>query len=613
MNTWITAKCYSNNSKPRIISDDGAFPAPGDPYLDSYKCGPAGHKTFQQCYIKELCDTATSENKGMVHYEHFDSGLETQLQTGLSVSNYGGWDPESKVFIEWIKSYTNLHPLCTDLLPQNGWITRNDVTNEAKLRWKTPTSDNTVNLIGFGPMGAITAGARLDIESFIHALRVNRVNLTRVWNVDQWVALRDRQDPPPASAEGLTPFEGRWDNNRGSYNLSRINPVFLTRLRAFVQAAADHGVVVNLSLFDKHGLKNSNSDVTSQANCRGQWAGSPYNSLNNNSGYILDPEMDECACDSPTCYAHPTYQFVDPIASPVAADNHRLVEAVLREIGGIGNVIFELINEQREDRDWRLDGDLNGIRDGEQWQLGIASQVNDRLSQMVVRDAFNGVSGGTVLGGSPSDTGQTWSGQDSQYAVIQNTPEGAGTGLLMGRVVPDGSHSAMEGELPITTITETDVVEVGANLTYDDNNLELGFRGSSSGDGLYLHIRRTLNPSERQWALIRLQNYNQETVLASKLVQSPSPLTFDGHVRLSYWPQYGVVNVYVNSSFDPLLSYPANSEERGSLEFTNNPPAPTGLVIAIQKAFFRGWKWSGIYTSGAVDNFVAISHSVNSE
>jgi len=440
---------------------------------------------------------------------------------------------------------------------------------------------------------------------------VNRVNLTRVWAIDQWVALSDLAVPPLIAEGGLTPFVGHWDyNSGGSYSLSRINPDFLIQLRKFVQIAADHGVVVQFSLFDKHGLKNANSTVTGQPNCRGQWAGSPYKSVNNDSGYIFDPDMDSCRCDNTPCTSHPTEVFVHPTESPVYADNYRFIEAVLREVGGIGNVIFEISNEQMEAEDWRGDADFNGIRDGEQWQLAVASQVESRLAQAVTRDAFNGVAGPTVLNGRTSNTGGVWFA--NSHARIVNTAEGGDSGLLMGRVQSDGLGTGeIDGELLINTHAG-DLVEVAANLTYGDAHLDLGFRGASSADGLYLEIRR-IPDDKREWALILRQN-NQETVLTSRIVQAPSPLTFDGHVRLSYRPVYGTVSVYVNSDFDAALSYPASSFDRDTLDFETDPPAPSGLDIFIQKAFFRGWAW-GNYTTGqgAVDNFVANVHYITSE
>jgi hypothetical protein len=611
-NTWVTAKCYDNHSKPRIFSDDGAFPPPGDDAHPSIMCGPPGHETIQACYIKQLCDTASTRPRGKFHYEHWDEFGEKQLQSGESISSYADWDIESKTFIEWIRSRVlDVNP-CFDFLAQNGTIYRNDGANEEALRWKTASSDGAVNLIGFGAMGAIAAGPRLNIENYLHALRVNRVNLTRVWQVDQWVALTDQVAPPYIAQEGLTPFVGHWDYYNGfeSYSLSRINPKFLIQLRNFVQTASDHGVVVQLSLFDKHGLRNSNTQVTGNPNCRGQWAGSPYNSLNNDSGYIFDEQMDSCACADPSCYAHPTNLFVDPVASPVFADNYRLIEATLREVGGIGNVIFEIINEQRFDQDWRGDADHNGIYDGEQWQLEVARQVNARLAQAVTRDAFNGVAGPAGLNGRTSNTGEIWSA--NSHARIVNTAEGGDSGLFMGRVQSDDVDSGeIDGELPIDT-NAADLVEVAANLTYGDAHLDLGFRGASSADGLYLEIRR-IPDDKREWALILRQN-NQESVLTSKIVQAPSPLTFDGHVRLSYRPAFGTVTVYVDSSFDEVLSYPAITFDRTTLDFETDPPVPSGLEVSIEKAFFRGWSW-GNYTSGqgAVDNFIANVHYITAE
>lgn len=75
---------------------------------------------------------------------------------------------------------------------------------------------------------------------------------------------------PPTGSEGVTPFAGTF---AGGYNLGEDSPIFYDRLRRFAQEGADRGVVVQLSLFDKHGLICPAID--------GRYKDSPYKNGNN--------------------------------------------------------------------------------------------------------------------------------------------------------------------------------------------------------------------------------------------------------------------------------------------------------------------------------------------
>lgn len=221
-----------------------------------------------------------------------------------------------------------------------------------RLRWKevintTTVDNNPKRLVGYGFMGALAAGdARLGIGPYLRDLRAHNVNFTRVWAIESWTGQAS------SSSEGPTPFAGTL---AGDYNLDQDSPIFYDRLRRFAQEAADRGIVVQLSLFDKHGLICPDNP--------GAYFHSPYKDGNNvEAQNYMDDTWQGCSCtalsggDGPgnllAQNCHPLRMFLGQGNTTkelaLRALHARYLRRVGEEVGGVGNMIFEVINEALE-------------------------------------------------------------------------------------------------------------------------------------------------------------------------------------------------------------------------------------------------------------------------
>jgi hypothetical protein len=527
----------------------------------------------------------------MEHYEHYDEFLEKKLEHGNAVWQYdppNGWPDNSRTFIEWIydpSAPEEAHG-CASVLGQNGTLHLSG--DGQRFLWHdfapTEPTDDPVTLLGFGPMGAIAAGGDLAIGSFVQQLRRHRVNLVRAWAIDQWVA-RCALEPincAPPQVEGLTPFVGTWTGR--SYDLWTLNPAYFNRLRTFVQQAADHGVVVQYSLFDKHGLKNKNPIDA----CIGHWDSSPYKAANNILAQeYLSEDIDSCPCtgeephsEDPLDNCRPPWSFVrpeEPEYALVAADNARFLEAVAREVGGVGNVVFELINEQRYQEDW-WDSD-EGEDYGEPWQLQVANQLAQQLPDTIARDAFNGRANESLLAG-VADTGQAWVSPSAKIEAAQETT----TGLLTGKAKPRGNTATMYGELSIPSAGSSRVT-VAADVEWYSDNLRLILK-QGNGDSVFVWILPGSTPGSIRLALYKWVN-GQATQMGR--IKTLAQSTFKGHVRMVLKPLAGTVEVYLDSVRDTDL-------------------VGSGVTVTPERACFSGYRdGGGVVPSSALklDNFEA--------
>lgn len=133
---------------------------------------------------------------------------------------------------------------------------------------------------------------------------------------------------------GLSPFEGPVPaTDWRPYDLHTLRDTYFAELRAYVQAAWSFGIVVQVSIFDAHGLRQIPSNPTAH----GRWAESPYN-LNNNLQPFL--ELDCTSCEYST-------DFLGRDGTAAGAVNRSLVHRVVEELRGFGNVIYEVMNEPR--------------------------------------------------------------------------------------------------------------------------------------------------------------------------------------------------------------------------------------------------------------------------
>ncbi len=370
---------YTFSGRPKILSTDM-------PWVESSP-GNDGAGTDVAFYVDLVCqDAATGSRKGRVHFEHYDRWLNQRSEQGNCIDGWTSFVSRSRNALNAIASAScgvDHHP--------NGTLTR----NTQKLNFSQPRGAANAPLTilkGYGYMGALGAGERLDPESYFRILGWKGVNLTRVWAVERWNG-RVPGSPTcaPGQSEGPTPFAGTWQQAGGDYHLDQPNKDFYKGLRRFVQEAADRGIVVQLSVYDIHGLLHY-PDPTGNGVCPGRFLDSPYNTAHNDNGYIVWNHTGNCGNCANAFGGEATEARGDNCKGPsgfvtnggLQANHLGYVRRVAEEVGGMGNVMFEVINEAIAGLDW-----WDVTPRGDTWQLQQAENLKKALPIRVVRDAFN--------------------------------------------------------------------------------------------------------------------------------------------------------------------------------------------------------------------------------
>lgn len=315
----VASATFASHEKPKIVASDGG-------------------KWTNQAALNWI---TTLKNAG-AHYEHYDRYFDVSC---TKCPNRGDVIDDATDFPA--SSHTVRQKLgqnATHLLP-NGTLTR----NQDKLHWTGNSSP--ITLMGYSWMGAL-AGNNFNIEGYLDVLQSYGINFTRVWAVEQWTGLAVDSPNTPLVSNDFTPFGG---NLTVKWDLSQPSEPFFTRASDFAQAAADRGIVVQLSLFDYHGLLN---ELT-----YGRWLGSPYNKANNVNGFF-----DAGPTNSPP----PSFLGRDGTA--IGAINRAYIERVAQRLGGYGNVIFEIMNEPK-DGDWA---------DDEVWHDWVAGILRTEFAKTLV-------------------------------------------------------------------------------------------------------------------------------------------------------------------------------------------------------------------------------------
>jgi hypothetical protein len=465
---------------------------------------------------------------GQIHFEHYDRCLNVwatagnpilngiaDFPTGTDCTGLPHMPIDSLEMLRWIRDFSGASESATRLL-QNGTV-NTESSSLRRLRWRevintTSVDNDPKRLVGYGFMGALAAGdARLTIGPYFRDLRAHNVNFTRVWAVESWTGQAS------SSSEGPTPFAGTF---AGDYNLDQDNPIFYDRLRRFAQEAADRGIVVQLSLFDKHGL-------ICPAN-PGAYFHSPYKDANNVPEQdFMDDTWQNCSCTSlsgdegpgnllsQNC--HPLRMFLGQGNTTkelaLRAIHARYLRRVGEEVGGVGNMIFEVINEALEPLggnpgDWP---EAFGTSTRNQvWQKSI---VNDmRLSLPIdsangvhiARDAFNGeTTSPQPLNGRASDgSTATWSAGNAiiwQESVESDPdPNSLGPDRIFGYVTAYGTPNPYsEGSLPFGAGSSMwTKLQVRGDITCNQGVIKLG---TKAVDGTKTYVIVDCGGSGSEW------------------------------------------------------------------------------------------------------------------
>jgi hypothetical protein len=568
-----TARCLRNVQKPRIYDDDAGFTSLTEP----------------KSWILAICNDVRNDPDliGREHYEHWASSLTEKALRGELVGGFNTW-PAGGLAREMATWISNPIQGCATTLDPNGTLDVSPASggDQRVVRW----NGSPATLIGFGHMGALAAGDRTLLvksgtqDGYLGSIRKYRANLVRIWAIEQWTGKAICQTDP--NVEGLTPFSGSFQ----TYDLSidGLNPLFFQRLREFSQLAADRGIVTQISLFDRAGLINPP--------CKGQWLHSPYNKEANHPdiNFLNGSSMSSCGCGNPcTPGADPFFWEEEPTActtfdgmlndSSIRPIHNAYIRRMAQEIGGIGNVIFEIINEMNKFAHWTAIG--------EAWQGDyVACQLSKELPTFTTRDAFNAGGPGQGLNAKAPDAGTgTWTAANALVQRTQDPETLIQMGALRGR--PDATVSLMRGALALGTSPNRHELGVRANVGFTGgSNMSLGFSSisnpaSASANLLRVELGQTmLMAACKRVAIVKktggtTQQLGSTCVLVPEgaevqflvdVVAAKGKVLVDGHIVLD----------------DVAL---------GTL--------PSSLAFA----YFHGWKASGPYreTDGFVDNFEA--------
>lgn len=174
----------------------------------------------------------------------------------------------------------------------------------------------------FGEHYGSVIHADFDFVRYLDALQADGLNLTRVVLLGyRSTAITSPLSPPAArflqpwqrSASGGAALDGL-----GKWNFSQWNEAYFARLRNFVQASRDRGIVVELCLF------NTFYDTDP-----GSWTGSPFHPSNNVQGYGPSSQFDAMRATD----------------ANLIAVQEQAVRRIVRELNGFGNVYYEIQNE----------------------------------------------------------------------------------------------------------------------------------------------------------------------------------------------------------------------------------------------------------------------------
>jgi len=485
------ARCeYAHNSRTKILSSDVRGVDPAD----------------VQGWIQDI--QSPDHEVGQIHLEHFDRCLSNWAVAGNAILDPLGtinafptaedcqtWGIEigPRAMLEWIRGSSGASEDDTRLLQNGTLITQ--ASEPRKLRWKALDGatfpETPKRLVGTGYMGALAAGdSRLAIGPYLRALRDHNVNFTRVWSVAQWTGLA------PGASEGVTPFAGTF---AGDYNLGEDSSLFFDRLRRFAQEAADRGVVVQLSLYDKHGL------ICPSVN--GRYKHSPYKNVNNAPQQFMPDTWTPCSCtnltggDVPGDFVaqdcHPLPLFVGESGGQYDDDmlaiHSRYLRRVGEEVGGVGNMIFEVINEAlakvgNQAGDW--DAASGGTTMNQVWQKSVVDEMRLSLpidsanGNHLVRDAFNGETSSPLpVHGKSSDVASaSWAGGNA--IVVQEAVESGGLGpdRTMGYVTAFGTGIPYsEGSVPFGEGSGVNwtKLQVRGDITCNQGVIKLGTKASN--------------------------------------------------------------------------------------------------------------------------------------
>ena len=306
----VNAFLATENGKPVIVSSDGA----GD---------------VKRALIAGIQQRIATYPKGTRHYEHFDEAFNNAAALDGYIDQSYVWEQGT------LNRLDQLGNVADTLTPGK----------QVSISGNTILWDNQpVTLMGFSVYGMLST-TRHNLEVYLDKLQENGVNFTREWCFEQWtgqaveVGLEGFDSTgKPGYLTALSPFAGERPHNlhppvsfNELYRFDRWNEAFFQRLAQFASMAWDRGIIVQISLFDRAGLRDNQR--------RGHWKHSPFNHENNQSDTLL----------SITPGTNYPMTFTGRDGTEIGAINSAFVRKVVETLRPYGNVIFEVMNEPNAD------------------------------------------------------------------------------------------------------------------------------------------------------------------------------------------------------------------------------------------------------------------------
>jgi hypothetical protein len=191
--------------------------------------------------------------------------------------------------------------------------------------WKTIQDNGTAN-----PPTAF------DNVAFLNFLQQRNHNFTRLymWEQARWSAetnLSHWFSPTPYLRTG----PGTAADGGPRFDVTKVNPEYLARVRSRVIAAGARGIYVSVMLFNGWSIGTKASSTAGNP-----WLAHPFNSANNINGIDGDPNGDGRGAETQT------------LSIPaVTASQEAYVRAVIDAVNDLDNVIFEISNESDQSAD----------------------------------------------------------------------------------------------------------------------------------------------------------------------------------------------------------------------------------------------------------------------
>jgi len=191
--------------------------------------------------------------------------------------------------------------------------------------WKTIQDNGTVN-----------PPPPFDYSGFLDFLQRHNHNFTRLY---MWEQARWSSEEKGSSWFSPTLYErpgpGVGADGGPKFDLTRINPAYLARVRQRVMDAGSRGIYVSVMLFDGWSVQHKGSTIGSNP-----WLGHPFNAANNVNGINGDPNGDDSGSETQT------------LSIPaVTAIQEKYVKAVIDAVNDLDNVMYEVSNESDQSAD----------------------------------------------------------------------------------------------------------------------------------------------------------------------------------------------------------------------------------------------------------------------